>query len=278
MSGAGGIWVGWDSYADDVVSDMDIYAQYLNPTLPDNPATNYDYLYSDDPEDNSGYTLAEFYGIILAGSAKTYFNIGDKIKIVPHTNVFVDSEIVLQLYGFNHFKITDSDTFATCVFGMIGLMNAMKPMNSSNTNVGGWGSCAMRTYLNDTVFNALPLQWQSMIKSVDVKSSIGNTSATISTSSDKLFLFSQAEVGFNTTEVPYKNEVDSGAEQVTFALFTGNASRIKKTYNGEGSAQGWWLRSPFASDSTSFCFVYGNGSSTNYTASASYGVSFGFCI
>lgn len=279
LSGAGGIWVGWDSYADDVVSDMDIYAQYLNPTLPDNPATNYDYLYSDDPEDNSGYTLAEFYGIILAGSAKTYFNIGDKIKIVPHTNVFVDSEIVLQLYGFNHFKITDSDTFATCVFGMVGVMNAMRGMNPSNTNVGGWGSTTMRTYLNGTVFDALPLQWQSMIKSVDVKSSIGNTSATIDTTSDKLFLFSYAEVGFGANEVPYKNEVDSGAEQVTFSLFTSNASRIKKTYNGEGGAQAWWLRSPYASASAAFCGV-GNagGTASNNGASYAYGVSFGFCI
>jgi hypothetical protein len=138
----------------------------------------------------------------------------------------------------------------------------------------------MRTYLNGTVFNALPLQWQSMIKSVDVKSSIGNTSATIDTTSDKLFLFSYAEVGFGTNEVPYKNEVDSGAEQVTFSLFTSNASRIKKTYNGEGGAQNWWLRSPNASNSTNFCNVYNNGSANNNYANAgnTYGVAFGFCI
>ena len=117
-----------------------------------------------------------------------------------------------------------------------------------------------------------------MIKAVDVLTSIGNTSATIHTTSDRLFLFSQAEVGFNKAEVPYKNEVDADAEQVSFALFTDNNSRIKKTYNGEGSAVPWWLRSPYSQSSSSFCGVSNNGGSGNPGASYSNGVAFGFCI
>ena len=278
LAGVGGIWAGWDASASNITADTDIHARYIAPTLPDNVVTNYDYIYSDDPDDDSGYTLAEFYGIITSGLAKNYFTVGDKIKIVPETNVFVDSEIILQLYGFNHFKLTGSTDFASCVFGMKGVMNATHTMNSSNTNVGGWDTCGMRTWLNNTIFKALPIQWQSMIKAVDVLTSIGNTSATIKTSSDRLFLFSQAEVGFNKTEVPYKNEVDAGAEQVSFALFTDNNSRIKKTYNGEGSASSWWLRSPLASSSSYFCFVGNTGNSYGNHAGSSIGVAFGFCI
>lgn len=274
-----GIWIGWDTEANDVVSDMDIYAQYLVPTLPDMAATNYDYLYSDDPNDNSGYTLSEFYGIITSGRAKTYFNVGDKIKIVVNTNVFVDTEIIMPLYGFNHYRLSGGTEFASCVFGMLGVMNASRQMNTTNTNVGGWDECAMRKWLNESVFNALPVKWQSMIKAVDVLTSIGNTSATIKASSDKLFLFSQAEVGFNTTSVPYSKEVDAEAEEVTFSIFTDNASRIKKRYNGEGEASYWWLRSPNSSHSTYFCIVLTNGTSgNNYAASGAYGVAFGFCI
>ena len=117
-----------------------------------------------------------------------------------------------------------------------------------------------------------------MIKAVDVLTSIGNTSATIHTTSDRLFLFSQAEVGFNKAEVPYKNEVDADAEQVSFALFTDNNSRIKKTYNGEGSAVNWWLRSPYSQSSSNFCLVYAGGGSTGNSANSSLGVAFGFCI
>lgn len=209
-----------------------------------------------------------------------YFNVGDKVKIVPTTTAFKDSEIILQVYGFNHYKLADgSGEFAPVVFGMVGLMNLTYQMNSSNTNVGGWDATKMRTYLNETVFPALPRQWQAMIKTVQVLASEGDTSATIVTSEDNLFLFSQAEVGFNTTAVPYCNEIDADAEEVTFSIFTDNASHIKKGYNGTGTAAHWWLRSPLASSSTYFCYVssVGGGSSSGY-AYSSLGVAFGFCI
>ena len=101
----------------------------------------------------------------------------------------------------------------------------------------------------------------------------------MSSSTERLFLLSRAEVGFNVNDVPYKDEVDPNAENVTFALFTDNNSRIKKTYNGTGSASNWWLRSPEASGSSSFAVVYYFGySNYYYAASNSYGVAFGFCI
>ena len=279
LSNAGVIWSGWDSVAEDVVSDMEIRATYITATMPDNPASGYDYLYSDNPDDNSGYTLAEFYGIISSGHAKNYFNVGDKIKIVPHTTEFKDLEIEMQVYGFKHYKLTDgSEQLAEVVFGMLGLMNATYQMNSTNTNVGGWPVTKMRNYLNNTVFNGLPQQWKSMIKEVKVLSSEGDTLPTIVSSNDKLFLFSQAEVGFNTGTVPYCNEVDADAETVTFPIFTDNASRIKKTYNGTGTAGDWWLRSPYSSSSTNFCYVGINGGSYGSGASSAHGVAFGFCI
>ena len=270
--------MGWDALTNDVTSDIDVHAVFITPTLPDTVATNFDYLYSDDANDNSGYTLAEFYGIMETGKAKDYFAVGDKIKIVPTTTVFADTSIIMQVAGFNHFKKKDSDDFAGVVFAMLGIMNATHQMNSQNTNVGGWASCGMRTWLNETIFAALPRQWQSMIKIVQVRSSIGETKADISTSNDRLFLLSRAEVGFNVNDVPYKDEVDPDAENVTFALFTDNNSRIKKTYNGTGSASNWWLRSPEASGSSSFAYVFYNGYSSNSGASSSYGVAFGFCL
>ena len=279
VSSTGAIWMGWDKSTNSVTSDMDVYALFVSPTLPDTVASGYGYLYSDNPDDNSGYTLAEFYGIIASGKSKEYFSVGDEIKIVPVTDVFVDSEIIMQVYGFNHYKLADgSGDFANVVFGMKGVMNATRQMNTSNTNVGGWDVTAMRKFLNESIFPALPQQWRAMIKTVETLSSIGNTSAEIATSEDNLFLFSQAEVGFNATVVPYKNEVDADAEEVTFSIFTDNNSRIKKTYNGEGSASHWWLRSPGSSHSTYFCSVHTNGNSYNYTASTANGVAFGFCI
>ena len=114
---------------------------------------------------------------------------------------------------------------------------------------------------------------------MQVKSSIGGLSAEISTSQDKLFLLSTAEV--TTAEaaaVPYKNEIDADADNITFAVFTDNNSRIRKTFNAEGSAVGWWLRSPDPSSATNFRYVYSYGNVNAYGASVAYSLAWGFCI
>ena len=223
------------------------------------------------------YTYAE--GDLVA---KDYFSIGDKIKMVTPTTAFVDNEIVLQVYGFNHYRLSNGTDFAHVVFGMVGVMNAYLNMNNTNTNIGGWAATKMRTYLNETVYPALPMQWQNMIKTVDVLSSEGNTSAVITSSENKLFLFSGAEVGYNVTTVPYCNEVDTDAEEVTFGVFTDSTSRIKKRYNGTGEATNWWLRSPSSIYGSVFACVSSTGIvGTGTSGSAggnNFGISFGFCI
>ena len=136
----------------------------------------------------------------------------------------------------------------------------------------------MRSFLQNTVLPNLPQQWKALIKTVNVLTSAGGTSENIITTEDQLFLLSYAEVGFGVNEVPYKNEIDADAEQKTFSIFTDNNSRIKKTYNGEGSASYWWLRSPTASSSSYFCYVYYNGGANGNGAYSSNGVAFGFCL
>ena len=278
----GYLWTGWDGLARNVTSDMVINAVFETPALPSQVAdmTNFDFLYSDDPNDTSAYTIGELYAICAAGLASTYMAVGDKIKItMPESATIYDDYIEFQLYGFNHFKNEAGDSFVNTVFGMVGVLNSTRQMNSSNTNVGGWPDTAMRSWLNTTMINNLPTVWRNVIKPVRVLSSAGQTSANIVTSIDKLFLFSQAEVGFQTTEVPYSNEVDAGADNKTFTLFTSNNSRIKKTYNGTGTASSWWLRSPLSSNTAYFMGVGSSGGSHNdYSATYSFGVCFGFCI
>ena len=168
---------------------------------------------------------------------------------------------------------------AKTVWHMIGAMSAPYKHHTTNVNTGGWAQSDIRTYLNETVLKNLPIHWQALIKTVQVKSSIGGLSAEISTSQDKLFLLSAAEV--TTAEaaaVPYKNEIDADADNATFAVFTDNNSRIRKTFNGEGSAVYWWLRSPDPSSASNFRNVYYNGGVTANNASGAYSLAWGFCI
>ena len=117
-----------------------------------------------------------------------------------------------------------------------------------------------------------------MIAKVIVLSSQGNTSANIISSEDWLYLRSMAEVGFRTADNPYMYEVDSEAEDLKCSLFTDNNSRIKKYYNGTGSASDWWLRSPWSSNTTAFAIVNNNGIGNYNNADYSNGVSFGFSL
>ena len=48
--------------------------------------------------------------------------------------------------------------------------------------------------------------------------------------------------------------------------------------NLSGSADTWWERSPYSSNSTYFCRVTSTGTADAANASASFGVAFGFCF
>ena len=72
-----------------------------------------------------------------------------------------------------------------------------------------------------------------------------------------------------------ENDPDRG-EQMAYYKRRGN--RIKALGDEGKAASNWWERSPAASNSTSFCRVYSNGSASYFGASGSCGVAFGFCV
>ena len=279
----GRLWMGWDAEGTDIISDMNIHALLVEPVLPAVVPADYDYLYSDNPDDNSAYSLAEFAGICINKAHKTYFNVGDKIKIVPHTDVFTDSEIIMKVIGYNHYKLSDgSGEFAGVVFDMVGAMNSNYNMNFSSTNAGGWAVTKLRSYLNDIIFPELPQNWKALIKEVEVLSSIGGGKTDISSSNNKLFLLSVAEINYGNTNnaAPYKNEIDPDAERITFSIYPTANSAIRYKLNGEGvEAEYWWFRSPSIQNSTSFIIFHKDGN-IGYEANADNGNSivFVFCM
>ena len=277
---SGYLWVGWDQDTSDVVEDMTVTAQYVYPQLPaeQKDTSLYDYVYSDDPEDNMAYTFAEFYSIMKMGMAGDYFSIGDKCKLVPNWTLLTDVEIVFRLHSIGHYELADGNGMSNADWYMVGVLNLNRRMNATNTNVGGWDSCELRTWLNNTFYRALPAWWRNLIASSITLANAGNQSSVITRSTDYLRIPSRAEVGHDVNAVPYKNEVSTDASEVTFSLFTDNNSRIKKTFNGDGSAQNWWLRSAYAGAATQFCNVISYGNASNYNASNSNGVCVGFSV
>ena len=270
------IFTGWSVATTNVQEDINTYAQFESASIPAAKATDYDYLYSDDPDDNSAYTLGEFVGIINSGQASSWFEIGDKIKMVTPTKAFADTTIILSFTDVNHFKLADESGMAKAFFLMIGAMTAPYKHHTTNINTGGYPASDINTYLETVVFPNLPLHWQSITKLVQRRSSVGDMSPEIVMTDCHLMIPVYAECfPDGATAVPYKNEVDPDADNITFTCFTDNNSRIRKTFNSEGSAVGWWLGSPDPTSALGWRLVYTNGNANSFNASNSYSLVWG---
>ena len=117
-------------------------------------------------------------------------------------------------------------------------------MNSSSTNAGGWPASEMRTYLNDetenaqSIYNALPEELRSKVIPTYVVSGHQPQVSTNYISTDKIYLFSPKEVGFDASTDSAKAEtriLDYYAANNT------NVIRIKKILYNNRSYE-WWLR------------------------------------
>lgn len=210
--------------------------------------------------------------IAAAGDAQKYFNVGDEKTVELSTG----EVITLVILGFNHDDLTSGGK-APITIGMKNLLATRYRMNSSETNVGGWDGSEMRTTTMQTLLGQLPSDLQAVIKSVDKKATSGSASTTITTSSDKLFLFSEVEID-GTTLLGYASEGEQYEYWKTVKDGKTSADRIKYLSNGGGSAFFWWLRSPFVGTSEYFQFISSTGRVSNNGAHDTCGVSFGFCV
>ena len=174
----------------------------------------------------------------------------------------------VDIIGKNHDTYTDGSGKAPLTFQLHDCYGEIKNMNSSNTNSGGWTSCAMRQTHLPAILALMPTEVQNGIREVNKLTSAGSQSATINTTSDKLFLLSEVEIFGSTV-------YSVAGEGTQYDYYKAGNSKVKKQ---NGSAVSWWERSPRASYSASFCLVNSSGGASNYSASSARGVAFGFCF
>ena len=215
-------------------------------------------------------TWEEIAEIANSKNASEYFNIGDEITFTTKDS----KEITMQIVGFNHDDLADGSGKAGITFGMKNLYYSTYPMNSTSTNSGGWEECKMRTATMQTMFENLPDELQAVIKTVNKKATFGLGYTSIITSQDKLWLYSEVELD-GTSSSGYKDE---GTQYEYWQSNNTNSDRIKNLNNGTGSANTYWLRSPFTDHSSFFRNISSDGSVSFNLASDSYGLCFCFCI
>lgn len=209
-----------------------------------------------------------------AGALGKMFALGDT-KDVTLSGI---GTMTLQIADFDHDYLSGATTAkkAAVTFLCKNLLYKTYQMNGSDTNSGGFPSSALCSTLNGSIYNSLPSDLKSVIKTAYKWYGTGNNTTNGKWSGHKLWLPLTFEMFGESSYSPATERTTGNARQ--YPIFTDNASRIKKMNNGAGSAQWYWLASPNASVATSFCIVFSGGGSNYSGASSSYGVCFGLCV
>lgn len=143
--------------------------------------------------------------------------------------------------------------------------------HSSNTN--DYANSTIHSYLNSTFLNLFESNIKNAIKQVKLPYRKGSgTSTTVTSGSNglsaKIFLLSATETSFSFSSMPS----GEGAELAYFKGCADNSSDSKRVAYLNGSATGWWLRSPYCSSFSDALYVNSGGGWNGGGCSGSCGI------
>lgn len=228
-----------------------------------------------------------------SGQAANYWSVGDKVGIAVNGSfggLSYNNTVYAFILGFNHNSSVEGGNSIHFQFGKtaagvdIAFVNSYGStstgfcMNTSNTNSGGWNNSYMRKTICPAFLAALPKAWQNIIaactKYSDNTGGGSNTASYVTATSDKIWLLSEMEVQGTRS---YANSAEANYQKQYDYYRNGN-SKVKYQHTATTSACNWWLRSVYASNTHSFCFVYTDGSASNSYAYYSFGFAPGFKV
>lgn len=143
--------------------------------------------------------------------------------------------------------------------------------HSSNTN--DYANSTIHSYLNSTFLNLFESNIKNAIKQVKLPYRKGSgTSTTVTSGSNglsaKIFLLSATETSFSFSSMPS----GEGAELAYFKGCADNSSDSKRVAYLNGSATGWWLRSPDCHYFGLALYVGSDGDWYRHYCSSSFGI------
>lgn len=234
-----------------------------------------------------------------------YWSVGDIRKI--HVNAVNNSadykggkhseqDMNFMIIGFDHDDLTTSinnktkaaiTVQAEKIFGSSNgsIENLYILSSSSNTtDENTWEELPVRTWLNTSFFDSLPMTLQPLIKNVDKKCLSTHTQLTTTITSDKIFWLSYPEIKGKLTSFFYLRDSDpkdyEGNQYDYYKI--GYQQVYKKINNGNDDYSDWWTRSPAYSEYDGYDpYGYYNGIIDKYgdfTGSDIHGNCPAFCL
>ena len=235
---------------------------------------------------------------VNAGKASSYWKVGDRKAVTLNGTVgnksFSNTTTYCYILGFDHNISVESNGEHTIHIGFgasalsggayIAYIDSQCnssvsstgyfSMNSSQTNIGGWNSCQMKSTICPAFKNALPSDLKSNIRAVTKWQNDGY-STTGQRSSNEIWLLSEMEI------FGYALWSEYTANQLQYDFYKGvtgwsAAPRIKYKDTSTSEAVLWWERSAVWKTNQHFCFVNREGSSSH--ALANYNCGFAPCL
>lgn len=170
--------------------------------------------------------------------------------------------------------------------------------HSSNTNSGGWKGCDLRydvlgstnsnnndagtttatSPVSGTLMAALPSDLRAVMKPMTIYTDNtgggSNTASYVTASVDYLPLLAEFEI-FGTRS--YANSAEQNYQQ-QYQYYKNGNSKVKYRHSSTSSTALWWERSPYYSNSSTFCTVYTNGAANLNSARISSGLAPAFRV
>lgn len=172
----------------------------------------------------------------------------------------------------NRYQKSDESGYTQAVFTIKYLPDTLYVMSGTNTN-GSYATMPLRQNGMVTIFGNLPTDIKNVITECKIKSGRGSNSTQTTTSNEKVFIPCEYELFGETI---YSLGSAEGSPQYDYWVGKSASDRIMRRFNG--TDYGYWLRSPYETNGTDFCFVDTSGNENHIGTYTTRGVPITFAI
>lgn len=187
------------------------------------------------------------------------WNVGDSCNMTINNKTYA-----IDIIGKNHDDYADGSGKAPLTFQMHTTYATQYKMNGAEYNNCGWKNCLVRTSnAFPKLKQVMPAEVVAALKGVTKKTTAGDASSAIDTTTDTLFLLSEIEVQGTRTH-------SYAGEGTQYAYYQTAANRKKN--------RAWYLRSPRINSTSCFCRTGWDGEADWSVASEVDGIAAAWCF
>ena len=187
------------------------------------------------------------------------WNVGNSCNMTINNKTYA-----IDIIGKNHDDYADGSGKAPLTFQMHTTYATQYKMNGAEYNNCGWKNCLVRTSnAFPKLKQVMPAEVVAALKGVTKKTTAGDASSAIDTTTDTLFLLSEIEVQGTRTH-------SYAGEGTQYAYYKTAANRKKN--------RAWYLRSPRINSTSCFCRTGWDGDADWSVASEVDGIAAAWCF